>query len=206
MFGFIKEFLYCKKELRKWRESNPHNNTFLVKPLFDAKCVSVGKGSYGPINVEMSRHDFKLKIGSFCSIANEVTFILSSEHNTNLISTYPFKVLTTKTAECEALSRGDIIVDDDVWIGYRATILSGVRIGQGAVIAAGAVVTKDVEPYQIVAGVPAKPIKFRFDEELRNELLKVDFSKLEEETIRSNIEKLYCALENKEQLKWMPKK
>ena len=168
MFGFIKEFLYCKKELRKWRESNTHNNTFLVKPLFDANCVTVGKGSYGPIDVEMSRHDINLKIGSFCSIANDVKFVLSAEHPTKFISTYPFKVLCTKTAECEALSKGDIIVDDDVWVGYRATILSGVHIGQGAVIAAGAIVTKDVEPYQIVAGIPARPIKYRFDQELRN--------------------------------------
>ena len=192
--------------MRKWRESNPHNNTFLVKPLFDAKCVNVGNGTYGPIDVEMSRRDIVLTIGNFCSIANDVKFVLSAEHPTNFISTYPFKVLCTKTAECEALSKGNIIVGDDVWIGYGATILSGVHVGQGAVIAAGAVVTKDVEPYQIVAGVPAKPIKFRFDEELRNELLKIDFSKLEEETIRSNLEKLYCTLENKEQLEWMPKK
>lgn len=206
MFGFIKEFIYRKAETRKWREKNPHNNTFLACHLFDDNCVTVGKATYGPINVEMSRHDVNLKIGSFCSIANGVTFILSAEHNIDLISTYPYKVLYTKTAECEALSKGDIIVDDDVWIGYGATILSGVHIGQGAVIAAGAIVTKDVEPYQIVAGVPAKPIKYRFDEEIRQELLKVDFSKLDQELVENNIEQLYLPLKNKEQLEWMPKK
>ena len=154
----------------------------------------------------MSRHDTHLKIGNFCSIANGVTFVLSSEHNINLISTYPFKVLYTKVAESEALSKGDIVVDDDVWIGYGATVLSGVHIGQGAVIAAGAIVTKDVEPYQIVAGVPAKPIKYRFDKELINELLKVDFSALDRETVEKNVNTLYSPLEKKEQLDWMPKK
>lgn len=206
MLGFIKEFLHRKKELRKWREKNPHNKTFLTSPLFDANCVTVGKESYGPINVEMSRNDIHLRIGNFCSIANGVTFVLSAEHNTNLVSTYPFKVLYTKTAQSEALSKGDIIVDDDVWIGYGATILSGVHIGQGAVVAAGAVVTKDVPPYAIVGGVPAKLIKYRFDKELINELLKVDFSSLDRETAKKNINTLYLPLENKEQLDWMPKK
>ena len=206
MFGFIKDFLYRKGELRKWREKNLHNETFLTYPLFDVNCVTVGKGTYGPINVEMSRHDTYLKIGNFCSIANGVTFVLSAEHNTSLISTYPFKVLYTKTAQSEALAKGDIVVDDDVWIGYGATILSGVHIGQGAVIAAGAIVTKDVEPYQIAAGVPAKPIKYRFDKEMIDELLKVDFSALDRETIEKNIDTLYSPLENVEQLDWMPKK
>lgn len=206
MFGFIKEFLHRKLELRKWREKNPHNNTFLINPLFDSDCVSVGKETYGPLNVEMSRHDVYLKIGNFCSIANGVTFVLSAEHNIDLVSTFPFKVLYTKTAESEALAKGDIIVDDDVWIGYGATILSGVHIGQGAVIAAGAIVTKDVEPYQVVAGIPAKPIKYRFDEGLREELLKLDFSKLDRDLVEKNIDTLYLPLVNKEQLKWMPKK
>lgn len=206
MFGFIKEFLNRKKELRKWREKNPHNKTFLINPLFDMNCVTVGKETYGPINVEMSRNDIRLKIGHFCSIANGVTFVLSAEHNTNLISTYPFKVLYTQTTDSEALSKGDIIVDDDVWIGYGATILSGVHIGQGAVIAAGAIVTKDVEPYQIVAGIPAKPIKYRFDKKIINELLTVDFSALDRKTVESNINTLYSPLENIDQLGWMPKK
>lgn len=206
MLSFIKDFLHRKAELRKWREKNSHNKTFLTGPIFDMNCVTVGKETYGPINVEMSRHDTCLKIGSFCSIANGVTFVLSSEHNVNLISTYPFRVLYTKDAESEALAKGNIIVDDDVWIGYGATILSGVHIGQGAVIAAGAIVTKNVEPYQIVAGVPAKPIKYRFNKELINELLKVDFSALDRETVENNINTLYSPLENTDQLDWMPKK
>lgn len=79
------------------------------------------------------------------------------------VSTYPFKRKLFHGGE-EAVSKGDIIVGDDVWVGYGATILSGVHIGQGAVIAAGAVVNKDVPPYAIVGGIPAKVIKYRFSE------------------------------------------
>ena len=101
----------------------------------------------------------------------------------------------------EGTSKGDIIVADDVWIGYRATILSGVHIGQGAVIAAGAVVTKDVPPYAIVGGVPARVIKYRFPEEMVGELMRIDYSKLTEEMVREHIEDLYSALKDTKQLK-----
>lgn len=80
--------------------------------------------------------------------------------------------------EREALSKGDIVIEDDVWVGENALILSGVTIRQGAIVAAGAVVTKDVEPYSIVAGIPAKIIKYRFSEELRKELLNIDIPAL----------------------------
>lgn len=106
----------------------------------------------------------------------------------------------------DAFSKGDIIVDDDVWIGYGATIMSGVHIGQGAVVAAGAVVTKDVPPYAIVGGVPAKVIKYRFEPEMIEELLKVDYSKLTKEDIEKHIDDLYKKLKDPSQLDWMPKK
>ena len=75
------------------------------------------------------------------------------------------------------LTNGDIVVGDDVWVGQRAIIMSGVNIGQGAVIGAGAIVTKNVPPYAIVGGIPAKVIRYRFSEELIQELLKIDYSK-----------------------------
>jgi acetyltransferase-like isoleucine patch superfamily enzyme len=190
---------------RKWRKENSHNQTLPIAK-FDTNLVSVGIGTYGELNVVSFSNDCKLKLGNYISIAQEVTFLLNVEHYTNHISAYPFKVKTLHIQKAEAFSKGDIVVDDDVWIGYGATILSGVHIGQGAIVAAGAVVTKDVPPYAIVGGVPAKVIKYRFSEEIINELLKVDYSKLTEEQIKDHIDDLYTDLNVTDQLKWLPKK
>ena len=106
----------------------------------------------------------------------------------------------------EAVSKGDIILDDDVWIGYRAIILSGVHIGQGAIIAAGAVVTKDVPPYAIVAGVPARIVKYRFSEDIIKDLEKIDFSLMTKDIIEKHIDELYTKVTTVNQFEWMPRK
>ena len=113
-----------------------------------------------------------LKIGKFCSIACGAKFIFTSaNHTLDSLSTYPFPLFyeewDTPVSEVAQAwdNKGDIIVGSDVWIGYEAVILSGVHIGNGAVIGARAVVTRDVEPYAIVGGVPARTIRKRFDEE-----------------------------------------
>ena len=129
-----------------------------------------------------------------------------ADHAVDRISTFPFKVKCLETAEYEAVSKGDIIVDDDVWIGQNAVILSGVHIGQGAVVAAGAVVSKDVPPYAVVGGVPAKVIKYRFSQEIIDELMKVDYSKLDVELVREHENDLYAELTDVGQLDWLPKK
>ena len=92
------------------------------------------------------------------------------------------------------MSKGDICIKDDVWIGENALILSGVTIGQGAVVGAGAVVTKDIEPYSIVCGVPARIIKYRFDEELRRELIKMDIVSLFDTFEKSDMDLVYSDL------------
>lgn len=94
-------------------------------------------------------------VANTTSIAQNVTFLLDVEHYTKHLSTYPFRVKILETEKTESFSKGDIIVEDDVWIGYGVILLSGIHIGKGAIIAAGSIVTKDVEPYSIVAGVPA---------------------------------------------------
>ena len=125
-----------------------------------------------PIN-----HD-KLKIGKFCSIACGAKFLFNSANHTMAsLSTYPFPLFfheweLGKTNVTKAWdNKGDIIVGNDVWIGFEAVILAGVHIGDGAVIGTRAVVTKDVPPYTIVGGVPAKPIKKRFPEKTISMLL-----------------------------------
>ena len=188
---------------RKWRKLNPHNFTN-AEDLFDSTCVDVGDYTYGGLRVLTYNKINKLKIGRFCSIAQEVMFILSADHYTNHISSYPYKVFIMKE-EQEGVSKGDINVDDDVWIGFRSIILSGVHIGQGAIIAAGSVVTKDVPPYAIVGGVPAKVIKYRFSQQMITELLKSDYSKLTDEMVQEHINELYVALQDIHQLNWMPK-
>ena len=113
----------------------------------------------------------RLIIGKFCSVACGAKFLFNSaNHTMRSLSTYPFPIffeeweLDVKDI-CSAWdNKGDIVIGNDVWIGYEAVILAGVTIGDGAVIGARAVVTKDVPPYTIVGGVPAKPIRRRFDE------------------------------------------
>lgn len=189
---------------KRWREKNRFNTTIAIN-LFDIDSVIIGKNTYGGIAVLNYNDFYKLTIGNFCSIATDVMFILDADHYTNHISTFPFKVKLLGEKQ-EGVSKGDIIVDDDVWIGYGATIMSGVHIGQGAVIAAGAVVTKDVPPYAIVGGVPAKVIKYRFEPEMIEELLKIDYSKLTKEDIEKHIDDLYKDLKDPSQLDWIPKK
>ena len=114
----------------------------------------------------------KLKIGKFCSIACGAKFLFTSgNHSMQSLSTYTFPIfyeewgLDAKDIRSAWDNKGDITIGNDVWIGYEAVILSGVTIGDGAIVGARAVVTKDVPPYTIVAGVPARPIRKRFDEE-----------------------------------------
>lgn len=141
-----------------------------------------------PIN-----HD-KLLIGKFCSIACGAKFLFNSaNHTLASLSTYPFPLFfdgweLEKTNVTEAWdNKGDIIVGNDVWIGYEAVILAGVMIGDGAIIGTRAVVTKDVPPYTVVGGVPAKPIRKRFNDETVTELLKLKWWDWSEEKISQNI-------------------
>ncbi len=136
----------------------------------------------------------KLRIGSFCSIACGAKFLFTSaNHALGSLSTYPFPIffeewgLDVKNIRQAWDNRGDIVIGNDVWIGYEAVILSGVTIGDGAVIGARAVVTKDVPPYTIVGGVPAKPIRRRFDDETAEKLRRISWWDWDEERIKRSI-------------------
>lgn len=205
----IYSFFAERRKARIWKQRNTHNHAKLGD-VRDIGCVEIGKGTYGTVNAELTRSEAKLKIGSYCSIGKNVRFIPCADHPTNLLSTYPFRTFLGNNAD--AISKGDIIVEDDVWIGYGAVILSGVRIGQGAVVAAGAVVASDIPAYAVAGGVPAKVLKMRFPEKTVAFLKTLDFSRLEEAEIREHLETLYTTLEKcdenqlEQTFSWFPKK
>ena len=137
----------------------------------------------------------RLIIGKFCSIACGAKFLFNSaNHKMASLSTYTFPLFfeewgLKKENVAQAWDqKGDIMIGNDVWIGYEAVILSGVTIGDGAVIGCRAVVTNDIPPYTIVGGVPAKPIRKRFDEETIKELQKIKWWDWPEEKITEKIQ------------------
>ncbi len=186
-----KETVYLKNVI-----SNPNiivgDYTMYHDTLHDPKEFETNNVLYQyPINGD------KLKIGKFCSIACGTKFLFNSaNHALDSLSTYPFPLFFEEwNLEKEKVTdawdnRGDIVIGNDVWIGYEAVILSGVTIGDGAIIGTRAVVTKDVQPYTIVGGVPAKPIRKRFDEKVIEELLKIKWWDWTEEKIARNIENI----------------
>jgi acetyltransferase-like isoleucine patch superfamily enzyme len=140
---------------------------------YESENVEIGDFSYGYPDIQ--QYGGKLKIGKFCSFAPNVKIMLGGEHRTDWCTTYPFNALMPEFSYIDGhpFSKGDITIGNDVWIGSDVTILSGVTIGDGSVIAANACVTQNVEPYTIVGGIPAKPIKKRFCDEEIKRLLRI---------------------------------
>jgi len=137
----------------------------------------VGKGTYGKPIVHSWGEPSTLKIGKFCSISGNVHVLLGGNHRTDWITTYPFPVFwdNAKHITEQSISKGDVLIGNDVWVGMESMILSGVKIGNGAVIGARAVVSKDVPPYSIVAGNPAVVVKKRFSDEDISALEKIQW-------------------------------
>ena len=168
-----------------WKKQNRHNDT---QPgcSFPINKVHVGNYTYGTLNVISYENEFeRLEIGNYCSIAGETKFLLSGEHDYRRISTFPFSRAILKRAP-ESICKGPIIVEDGVWIGYGCIILSGVRIGTGAVIGAGSVVAKDIPPFAIYAG--GRIIGYRFNENIIEKLQKFSFPMMSKEEIAQKID------------------
>jgi virginiamycin A acetyltransferase len=158
-----------------------HPRVVFLKPLIQSPNIVVGDYSYyddpdDPTAFERNNVLYafgpeRLVIGRYCALAAEVRFLMAgANHPTAGVSTFPFAIFGGTWAErtvdliYDLPSRGDTVVGNDVWIGYRAMVMPGVRIGDGAIVAAGTVVSKDVPPYGIVAGNPARLVRRRFDE------------------------------------------
>jgi len=136
----------------------------------------------------------KLIIGKYCSIACGTKFMFTSgNHKMSSLSTYPFPLFDEEWGLDGANiteawdNEGDIVIGNDVWIGYEAVIMQGVHIGDGAIIGTRAVVTKDVPPYTIVGGIPAKEIRKRFSEDVINQLIKLQWWNWDDEKVKKNL-------------------
>lgn len=156
----------------------------------DYEQYKIGRGTYGNPKVDNWGKMATLEIGAFCSFARGVTIMVSGEHRPGLVTTFPLVeyLLPTpffrKGGSGQNYSRGDVKIGSDVWVGIDAVIRSGVTIGHGAVIGMRAVVTHDVPPYAVVAGVPARILKYRFPAEQRERLLRVAWWDWPDERIR----------------------
>lgn len=181
---------------------NAYGTTCFLKNVITAPNIQVGDYTYydDPVdptgfeknNVLFNSPEFgdRLIIGKFCAIASGVQFIMgSANHRLNSVTTYPFAVMGGAWTENtpphlqQLPFKGDTVVGNDVWIGRNSVVMPGVHIGDGAVIAAQSVVTRDVAPYTMVGGNPARFLKNRFDEELTDLLLRLQWWDLEGEAL-----------------------
>ncbi|MCA6069105.1 CatB-related O-acetyltransferase [Chryseobacterium sp. RG1] len=180
-----------------WRLKNKHNKTIIKKSVKNANLITVGNHSYGILDVlTFGNPAEKLVIGSYVSIAENVTFILGGNHQINSFSTYPLQAFFFENTNFDdTQTKGPIIIEDEVWIGSNVLILSGVTVGKGSIVAAGSVVTKNIEPFTIVGGNPAKFIKYRIPKELIDERLKVDIQNIPFELLsRTELDVFYNSL------------
>lgn len=187
LYKKIQGLVSKKARENKWaKESHPFDT--IVK--MDGVDVFVGKYTYGAGNIQLAHHHNSppLKIGRFCSIAGNVKIFTGAYHRTDWITTYPFGTVHQEVFGNEIPpgfphTNGGVRIGNDVWVGNSVTIMSGITIGDGAVIAANAHVIKNVSPYEIVGGNPARHIKFRFSDSIIEQLQKVKWWDLEDAII-----------------------
>ena len=194
-----------------------YENEIYVKPTITRPNIIVGDFTYiadSEFESHVTHHyewnGDKLVIGKFCQIAAGVEFVMNgANHQMNAVSTFPFYTLEGWEMEPPSPSdlplKGDTVIGNDVWIGQNAVILPGVQIGDGAIIGANSVVGKDVKPYTIVVGNPAKVLHRRFDDELIDLLLAFKWWDKEIEEINALIPLLTCSDLEKVKKKLMSK-
>ena len=159
-------------------------------------CLTIGKYTYG-----LERNCFiglspkaPIRIGKYCSFGPDVKIFLNAEHQIDLVSTFPLKTLLKQKSpwpNLDVTSKGGVEIGNDVWVGANSLIMSGINISNGAVIGAGSIVTKDVGPYEVVAGNPAKKIKCRFNDKQIYSLLRIKWWDWKEEKIIKYIDDFY---------------
>ena len=166
-------------------------NTVGTSSFVGNSPINVGRFTYGHGNVKILQwgEGAALTIGSFCSVASDVTVFLGGNHRLDWATTFPFghifiEELGGTEIKGHPTTKGDVVIGHDVWIGHSTTIMSGVSIGSGAVIAANSTVVKDVMPYEVVGGNPAKVIRSRFGKEITDLLLTLEWWNLPLDVIK----------------------
>lgn len=154
--------------------------------------------SYGALNIQslFEQDGEKLAIGNYVSIAPGVQFLLGVNHQTETLSTFPIYSRLVQPSSKDALVKGPLTIEDEVWIGTNAIILAGLTIGKGAIVAAGAVVTKDVPPYAIVGGNPARVIRYKFSQDIIDVIAPLFLKDLDNESMKNNMDLLYKPILN----------
>lgn len=170
-----------RRRIAKFRGKEPPLNH--TAPLFPQ--YEIGRGTYGAPRIFHYPREARLKIGAYCSIAADVGIFLGGNHHPEWVSTFPFGAMWHEHEHPDQPgTRGDVVIGNDVWIGRGAVIMSGVTIGDGAVIGAYALVAKDVPPYGIAVGNPARTIRHRFPPEIVEKLLAIRWWDWPEDRIR----------------------
>jgi acetyltransferase-like isoleucine patch superfamily enzyme len=201
-------FFYSKEDKRLIELRNAKNQPWVdVDNLRMIPHVTIGRYTYGlsPNSIIRPTKQAPVTIGSFSSFAPGVVILAHADHPTKFTTTYPLKTLFCNLhsenfdfewTNHDAITKGPVGIGHDVWVGQNALILSGVKIGNGAIIGAGAVVTKDIPSYAIAVGNPARVIKYRFSEEIIYALNELEWWNLSDENIKKLLPYFYNSPEN----------
>jgi acetyltransferase-like isoleucine patch superfamily enzyme len=167
--------------------------TFLRRPIRNAEIGEFTYADWKTLRLRTWLPNEKIIIGKYCSIADGVTIFTGGQHRTDLASTYPIDILLVRMKDRDKgyQTTANTVVGNDVWIGSGVTILGGVSVGDGAVLASRAVVFADVPPYAIVAGNPAQVVRFRFSRKAVERLLKIAWWHWPADKVKANVEWFY---------------
>ncbi|QWE26860.1 CatB-related O-acetyltransferase [Polynucleobacter sp. AP-Ainpum-60-G11] len=202
-FYFRLDYILRKLKILRIAKNKTFSNDCEKISVLGNSAISIGRFSYGFENISIKQwgEGAPLAIGSFCSIATDVSIFLGGNHRTDWVTTFPFGHIYQSELGGDSIkghpsTKGGVTIGNDVWIGSGVTILSGVSIGDGAVLSANSTIAKNVMPYEIVGGNPARSIKQRFDQDVINLLLKLKWWELPLDSIKE-IETILCSPPNK---------
>jgi acetyltransferase-like isoleucine patch superfamily enzyme len=185
---------FLNKKKRMLVKDYISNQSIFTKDLVKGNNIKIGDFTYGEVEVLQWSDNQTLTIGKYCSFARGIKVFLGGNHRSDWVTTYPFdKILKNGQFQVDSsTSKGNVIIENDVWIGEDVKILSGIKISNGAVIGTGSVVTKNIPPYAIVVGNPGRVVKFRFEQEVIDSLLQINWWNWSDDKVKNNLNDLLC--------------